>query len=84
MTAHTRGQIAMAGVDVTFGAKPVLSGLDFEVYESEVVSVVGASGCGKATSLRLLAGLISPSRGTVTFEGKAVNGPRREAAALAE
>lgn len=80
MTAHTRGQIALAGVDVTFGAKTVLSGLDFEVFEGEVVSVVGASGCGKTTSLRLLAGLLAPSRGTVTFEGKAVNGPRREAA----
>ena len=80
MSDRMSSQISLANVDVDFGAKSVLSDLNFEVFEGEVVSVVGASGCGKTTSLRLLAGLLAPSRGTVNFDGKPVNGPRREAA----
>ncbi|WP_205602596.1 ABC transporter ATP-binding protein [Chelativorans alearense] len=80
MSTAMPAQISLADVDVSFGSKTVLSGLNFEVFKGEVISIVGASGCGKTTSLRLLAGLLAPSGGSVSFEGKPVRGPRRETA----
>ncbi len=40
--------------------------------------IVGPSGCGKSTLLRLVAGLIAPTRGTITIEGRRVDGPRED------
>src|SRR6187455_2633921 len=58
------------------GQKPVhaLGPLDLELRQGEFFSVVGPSGCGKSTLLDVIAGLASPSSGTVTFEGRAVSG----------
>lgn len=80
MSHHSGVQFSLAGVDLSFGAKQVLADLTLDIRRGEIVAVVGASGCGKTTSLRLLAGLVSPSRGKVLFEGEPVTGPRREAA----
>ena len=44
-----------------------LSGLDFEVRRGEFVSVIGPSGCGKTTLLRIIAGLLQPTRGSFQF-----------------
>jgi NitT/TauT family transport system ATP-binding protein len=63
-----------------FGARPVLENIDLAVARSEFVCIVGPSGCGKTTLLRLLAGLIAPSSGEVTLEGKRVTAPPREVA----
>ena len=41
----------------------------------EFISLVGPSGCGKSTILRLIAGLIKPTTGTLTVDGKAIEGP---------
>ncbi|BEU27507.1 ABC transporter ATP-binding protein [Paraburkholderia sp. 22B1P] len=51
-----------------------LGPIDLNLYKSEFFSVVGPSGCGKSTLLDALTGLAKPSGGTVTFEGKPVNG----------
>lgn len=48
-----------------------LAGLDLSVSEREFVSLVGPSGCGKSTALRLIAGLTSPSAGTIRWDGQA-------------
>ena len=58
------------------GQKPVhaLGPLDLDLRRGEFFSVVGPSGCGKSTLLDVIAGLASPSSGTVTFEGRAVAG----------
>ncbi len=55
----------------------ILQDISLEVREHEFVCIVGASGCGKTTLLRLLGGLLQPSEGTVTFRGKPVTGPDR-------
>ena len=52
-----------------------LADLDFSVGQGEFVSVVGPSGAGKTTLLRCIAGLLPPTAGTVTLEGKVVTGP---------
>ncbi len=52
----------------------VLEQISFEVYSHEFISIIGASGCGKTTLLRACAGLIPSDGGTITLEGKKVNG----------
>lgn len=54
-----------------------VSGVDLVVEASEIVAVIGPSGCGKSTVLRLIAGLDSPTRGSVRVAGHEVDGPDR-------
>jgi NitT/TauT family transport system ATP-binding protein len=56
----------------------VLENISFDVYEGEFLSVIGASGCGKTTLLKAVAGLIKPKSGQVIFRGKALAGPDKE------
>src|SRR5580700_8166296 len=53
-------------------APPALHGVTLSVARGELV--VGASGCGKSTTLRIVAGLEEPDAGTVTIAGRAMNG----------
>ena len=52
-----------------------LNGVDLDIYENEFVCVVGPSGCGKTTLLNIIAGLESPTGGTVTMNGQPIIGP---------
>jgi NitT/TauT family transport system ATP-binding protein len=54
---------------------PVLRGVSFEVYENEIVSIIGESGSGKTTLLRIIQGLMRADRGEVTVGGRAISGP---------
>jgi NitT/TauT family transport system ATP-binding protein len=55
----------------------ILQDISLEVREHEFVCIVGASGCGKTTLLRLLGGLLQPTQGAVTFRDRPVTGPDR-------
>jgi len=55
-----------------------LAGIDLTLADGEFVTVVGTSGCGKTTLLKILAGLIRPSSGEVLLRGKPVEGPQRD------
>jgi branched-chain amino acid transport system ATP-binding protein len=63
--------LTVADVDAGYGLAPVLHDVSLHVDRGEVVSVVGANGAGKTTLLRTIAGLVHPSRGTITFDGAA-------------
>lgn len=57
------------------GPRPILQGLTFDVAQGEVIGIVGRSGTGKTTLLRILGGLLKPTEGRITLGGKAMTGP---------
>ena len=52
-----------------------VSGISTEMHKGEFVSLVGTSGCGKSTILRMIAGLIAPTTGEITLNGQPIKGP---------
>jgi len=72
--------IAFRDVSLTLGERLILQHIDFAVRRGEFVCVVGASGCGKTTLLRLAAGLLRPSEGEVVYLGRSIKEPAREIA----
>jgi NitT/TauT family transport system ATP-binding protein len=75
--------IALRDVGKTYatgdGPVPALDRVSFEVAEGEFVAVVGRSGCGKSTMLKIIAGLLPKSCGGVEVDGVAVTAPLRDA-----
>jgi branched-chain amino acid transport system ATP-binding protein len=57
-------------LNVYYGAIHALQGISFNVNEGEIVSLIGANGAGKSTTLRALSGLIRPRSGSITFKGE--------------
>jgi iron(III) transport system ATP-binding protein len=66
--------IAVAGLYKSFGAHPVLAGLDLVVPRGSFTAILGASGSGKTTLLRLLAGFDRPDQGTLRIGERVVDG----------
>ena len=75
-----RPQIAFSDVSLDLGGKAILENVSFDVKPGEFLCIIGASGCGKTTALRLAAGLYQPTRGAVTFDGQPMLTPRRDIA----
>ncbi len=61
------------GVVKSFGSVQALRGADFAVNEGEIVALVGDNGAGKSTLIKTLAGVITPDRGEVLFDGTPVH-----------
>ncbi|NLV86395.1 MAG: ABC transporter ATP-binding protein [Clostridiales bacterium] len=59
---------------VNYGGIKAVRGISFEVNEGEIVTLVGANGAGKSTTLRTIAGLVPASAGRVTFMGEDITG----------
>ena len=62
-----------------YGARTIIDDLSFEVARGEVLALMGGSGVGKTTLLRLMAGLVRPSRGQVRVFGRVVQTQDRAA-----
>jgi branched-chain amino acid transport system ATP-binding protein len=56
-------------LNVYYGAIHALQGISFNINEGEIVSLIGANGAGKSTTLRTVSGLLRPRRGNVAFKG---------------
>ena len=65
--------ISLQGVELAFGEKKVLQGVDLEVKKGETMAVIGPSGTGKSTILKVLIGLLEPTGGKVCIEGQDVS-----------
>ena len=75
MTRAGRGtRVQLRSVAKAFGGRAVLNGFDLDIAPGSFVSVVGRSGEGKSTLLRLLAGLATPDAGNVLLDGNPVAG----------
>jgi len=57
-------------IHVYYGAIHAIKGVSFEVNEGEIVTLIGANGAGKSTTLNTIAGLLRPRSGSMTFDGK--------------
>ena len=70
--------VEISGVHFGYGRRQILKGLDLRVPRGKVVSIMGGSGCGKTTVLRLIGGALRPSAGTLKVDGVSVPGLDRD------
>jgi ABC-2 type transport system ATP-binding protein len=61
--------IAVSHLGRRFGSRTAVSDVSFEVRRAEIVALLGPNGAGKTTTMRMMAGLIAPSQGTVVIDG---------------
>ena len=61
-------------IHVYYGAIHAIKGISLEVNEGEIVTLIGANGAGKSTTLNTIAGLLKPRQGTIAFAGMPVDG----------
>ena len=59
---------------VSYGGIEAVKGISFDVHEGEIVTLIGANGAGKSSTLRTIAGLVKPSGGTINFRGDNITG----------
>jgi branched-chain amino acid transport system ATP-binding protein len=66
--------LTLENVSVNYGAIKALTGITMHVEKGEVVTLIGANGAGKSTTLRTITGLLSPESGRVIYEGQDISG----------
>lgn len=66
-------KIIASGLEHFYGHEQVLRGVDIEIHPGEFVAIVGESGSGKTTLLSILSTLLSPTRGSVTYDGQSLD-----------
>src|SRR5688572_5734395 len=75
--------LELKGLSSGYGAIEALKSIDVRIDKGEIVTLIGANGAGKSTTLRSITGLVVPSAGDVIFEGRKLNGtPTHEITAL--
>jgi spermidine/putrescine transport system ATP-binding protein len=66
----TGGAVELVGLKKAFGGVPAVSGIDLDIPSGEFFSLLGASGCGKTTTLRMVAGFEKPDDGRILLDGR--------------
>lgn len=64
--------IALKNIKKAYGEQVVLEGFHLEIEEGEFVTIIGSSGCGKTTVLKMINGLIEPTEGDILIEGASI------------
>jgi spermidine/putrescine transport system ATP-binding protein len=72
MTAMTGGHIVLHRLAKAFDGVPAVTGIDLEIPAGQFYSLLGASGCGKTTTLRMIAGFEKPDSGRIELDGRDV------------
>ncbi len=68
--------LSVQDLHVSYGAIKAVKGISFDIDEGEVVTLIGANGAGKSTTLNTVAGLIKPDSGSIKFNGEELVGIR--------
>ena len=66
--------LSVDNIDVQYGAIRALCDVSLEVSKGEIVTLIGANGAGKSTTLRVISGMIKPSKGAIRYNGNEING----------
>lgn len=66
--------LTVEDLQVYYGAIHAVKGISFEVNEGEIVSLIGANGAGKSTTMNTVAGLIKPRSGKIVYKGEEITG----------
>ena len=70
MSENRKPLLQVEDINVYYGAIHAIKGISFEVYPDEIVTLIGANGAGKSTTLNTIAGLLRPRSGRIILEGK--------------
>ena len=62
--------LKVTDLEVNYGGIDALRGISFDVEEGEIVTLIGANGAGKSTTLRTICGLVRPSAGRIVYDGR--------------
>jgi branched-chain amino acid transport system ATP-binding protein len=65
-----RALLRADSIEIAYGEAPACRDLSFDVREREIVALIGANGAGKSTTLRAIAGVLFPRKGTIHFDGR--------------
>lgn len=68
--------LSVNDLHVSYGAIKAVRGISFDIKKGEIVTLIGANGAGKSTTLNTIAGLIKPDEGVVEFKGESIVGVR--------
>ena len=68
--------LSIKGLQVAYGGIQAVKGVDMEVYEGELVTLIGANGAGKTTTLKAITGILPYKNGDVQFQGKSIKGAK--------
>ncbi len=72
--SNNKSLLRVDDIHVYYGSIHAIKGISFEVNEGEIVTLIGANGAGKSTTLNTVSGLLKPRSGLITFEGKGIVG----------
>ena len=68
--------LSIKGLQVAYGGIQAVKGVDMDVYEGELVTLIGANGAGKTTTLKAITGILPYKSGDVIYQGKSIKGAK--------
>jgi branched-chain amino acid transport system ATP-binding protein len=75
--------LQVADIHTFYGAIEALKGISLEVYDGEIVTLIGSNGAGKTTTLRSISGIVPPRQGRIFYQGRDITGlPGHQVAAM--
>ncbi len=66
--------LTVRGLAVAYGGIRAVKGIDLDVHEGELVTLIGANGAGKTTTLKAITGMLAPTAGSIEYQGRSIVG----------
>jgi branched-chain amino acid transport system ATP-binding protein len=73
-TIDARSLLSVRGLEVAYGGIQAVKGIDLDVREGELVTLIGANGAGKTSTLKAITGLLTPRAGEMIYDGRSLRG----------